>query len=58
MISFIDMIAKLSPKPQSKLGAELVLFPINPPTHPSTHPEEFKIAQINYALKKEYAIFT
>ena len=50
-------IAKLSPKPQSKLGAELVLTPNNPTTHPSTHTDEFKIAPINYAPKREDDFF-
>ena len=29
-------IAKLSPKPQPQLGAEVVIFPVNPTTQPPT----------------------
>ena len=34
-----ETIAKLSPSPNpTQLGAELVIFPINPATQPPTHP--------------------
>ena len=43
-----QLVAKLSPKPQTlpPLGAELVLFPACPTTHPPTHPDEFNSAPI------------
>ena len=44
-----DFIAKLSPKPQPQLGAEVVIFPINPTTQPPTHPDKFEIS-INQQL--------
>ena len=34
-----NIFAKLSPKPQPQLGAEMAIFPINP----TTHPGKFKI---------------
>ena len=36
--------AKLSPKPQQQLGAEVVIFPINPTNQPPTHPDKFEIS--------------
>ena len=35
-LSRIFIFAKLSPKPQPQLGAEVVIFPVNPTTQPPT----------------------
>ena len=45
-------IAKLNPKPQLQLGAEVVIFSINPTTQTATHPDEFEISMNQQSFVK------
>ena len=54
-------IAKLSPKPQPQLGAEVVIFLVDPTTqpasHPTTHPDKFKLDLKQRDSKKQSSLF-
>ena len=53
----VQVFAKLSPEPQPQLGAEVVIFSIDPTTHTATHPpihsEKFKFGFKQHDSQKQ-----